>query len=281
VLASLIIFFRESLEASLIVGIILAYLTRVRRPREIRWVWVGVGVAVLLDLAVGLALYHVIRHYDGSRLQTILEGTTYLVAAFMLTYMSFWMKRESRAMKGTLEAQVEHALTTGSRLALVGIPILTVGREGLETVFFMLAIAFSATPLALGTGAVLGLILGLSVVRATYRFGRRLPLHVFFNGLGILLLIFGAGLLADGIEDYQALGWLPWMTTAVWHTGRWLSESSVVGDILHSFIGYADSPSGLQFAAWAVFLALTLPRYIGTGRGPKSRDASQGAAPQP
>jgi high-affinity iron transporter len=274
-LASLIIFFRETLEASLIVGIILAYLVRVDRRREIRWVWAGVGLAVAVDLAIGLLAYHIIHHYDGSRLQTVLEGTTYFVAAGMLTYMSFWMKRESRTMKGALEARVENALSTGSRLALVGIPVLTVGREGLETVFFMLAIAFSATPASLAAGAAVGLMLGLGVARATYKLGRRVPLGLFFGALGLLLLVFGAGLLADGIEDYQALGWLPWLTAAVWHTGRWLSESSLAGDLLHSFLGYAEAPSVLQLGAYVVFLVLTLPRYAGwVGR----RSLSSGAA---
>jgi high-affinity iron transporter len=235
----------------------------VGRSREAAWVWAGVATAVAVDLGIGLLLYRLMHSYSGSRMQTVLEGTTYLVASAMLTYMSFWMKRESRHLKGALEAQVERAISVGSVVALVAIPVLTVGREGLETTFFMLAIAFSAAPGALAAGAVVGLGLGIGVSWATYRLGRRVPLGLFFNGLGILLLIFGAGLLADGIQDYQALGWLPWLPQAVWHTGHWLSEASLPGDLLHSFVGYAESPSRLQLGAWGLFLLTTLPAYAG------------------
>ncbi|MCL6564601.1 MAG: FTR1 family protein, partial [Firmicutes bacterium] len=95
----LVIFFRESLEASLIVGIILAYLYRIGRPDRVRPVWLGVTAAVAVDLGVALASYHVIRQYDGSRLQTGLEGTTYFIATIMLTAMSFWMQQQSHDLK--------------------------------------------------------------------------------------------------------------------------------------------------------------------------------------
>ncbi len=270
-LPTLVIFFRESLEASLIVGIILAYLARVGRPDQVRAVWAGVGVAVMLDLAIGLLTYHVIRQYDGSRVQSVLEGSTYLVATGMLTYMSFWMKEQSRDLKRALEARVEAALTRGSLLAMVLLSAVTVGREGLETVFFTLAIAFHAAPWAMAAGAGVGLAAGVAVTYWIYRLGRRVPLGLFFNVLGVVLLLFAAGLLADGIEDFQALGWLPFLGQVVWHSGRWLSENSALGDILHSFFGYADAPTLLQVGTYAAFLAVAVAAYLRLGRREDAR----------
>ncbi len=270
-LPTLVIFFRESLEASLIVGIILAYLARVGRPDQVRAVWAGVGVAVMLDLAIGLLTYHVIRQYDGSRVQSVLEGSTYLVATGMLTYMSFWMKEQSRDLKRALEARVEAALTRGSLLAMVLLSAVTVGREGLETVFFTLAIAFHAAPWAIAAGAGVGLAAGVAVTYWIYRLGRRVPLGLFFNVLGVVLLLFAAGLLADGIEDFQALGWLPFLGQVVWHSGRWLSENSALGDILHSFFGYADAPTLLQVGTYAAFLAVAVAAYLRLGRREDAR----------
>ncbi|HVB10118.1 MAG TPA: FTR1 family protein, partial [Bacillota bacterium] len=162
-LPTLVIFFRESLEASLIVGIILAYLHRVGRGDGARAIWTGVGAAIALDLAVALATFRLIAQYDGSTLQTILEGSTYFIATALLTALSFWMKRQGGNLRGELELQVRAALGRGSILALVAVSALTVGREGLETAFFTLAIAFRATSLQLALGAAIGLLCGLAV----------------------------------------------------------------------------------------------------------------------
>lgn len=265
-LPTLVIFFRESLEASLIVGIILAYLRRIARPDAVRAVWAGVAAAMLADLALGVGLFHVVRSYDGSRFQTVLEGTTYFIATAMLTYMSFWMNRQSRGMREALEHDVQAALDRGSRLSLLGLTVLTVGREGLETVFFTLAIAFHEPVSWLAAGALLGLALGLAVTYALYRFGRRVPLTLFFNVLGVLLLVFAAALLSDGIEDYQALNWLPWLRHAVWHSGHWLAEQSLLGDLAHNFLGYAAAPSTLQLLGYGTFLLIFGARYLARPR---------------
>jgi high-affinity iron transporter len=266
VLPTLVIFFRESLEASLIVGILLAYLVRLGRRREARAVWFGVAAAVAADFAVALASFRVIHDYDGSRVQAALEGSTYLLATAMLTYMSFWMKGQGRGLKGELEARAATALGRGSLVAVVVLAAVTVGREGLETAFFTLAIALHATSGAVALGAALGLLAGLAVTWAVHRLGRRVPLGAFFDVLGVLLLLFAAGLLADAVEAFQALGWLPLLRGALWHTGRWLSEDSPLGDILHSFFGYADAPSPLQVGCYAAVLATTVASYLRLGR---------------
>src|SRR5579875_423628 len=262
----LVIFFREGLEASLVVGMLLAYLHKIGRSRLARRVWMGVMAAVLTDAFLGVALFHVIRHYDGSRVQTVLEGGTYLVAMVILTGMSFWMKGQSRHLRRSLEARVDLAVSRGTALALVGLAFVTVGREGLETVFFTLAMAFRTPLAALVGGAAVGLGLALLVDHALFRAGRRVPLGLFFNVLGGVLLVFAAALLADGIEDFQALGWLPVLTGAVWHSGRFLSENSVLGDILHNFTGYAQAPSPLQVGAYVFYLGAAFGLYFGWWR---------------
>ncbi len=262
-LAAAAIFFRESLEASLIVGVLLAYLHRVGRPDRAAAVWWGVGIALALDIAVGVAGFHLLQSYPGSRLQALLEAATYLVATGLLTWMSFWMKRRARGLRREMEAQLAAALAAGSSaLALPLLAFVTVGREGLETVLFMLALALGSRPFALGLGAAVGLGLGLGVSYWMYRLGRRLPLAVFFNALGVVLLLFAAGLLADGVQDLQRLGWLPFATRAVWHSGSLLSEHSVLGGLLHGFFGYAQAPSSLQLAAYIAFLTVSVVGYI-------------------
>lgn len=264
----IVIFFRESLEASLIVGIILAYLRRIGRLDLTRTVWWGVAMAVVIDLGVAFGAYHLVQHYDGSRVQTILEGITYFIATAMLTGMSFWMQRQSQDLKSSLEGKVSAALGRGSIWTITLVSAITVGREGLETVLFTLAVVFSAslTGWALIAGSFIGLGFGLLSTFAVYRLGQKVPLRLFFQVLGILLLVFAAALLAGGIEDFQALGWLPFGTGVLWNSGHFLRESSPLGDILHNFLGYAQTPSALQFFAWLAFLGSTLAAYIGFDR---------------
>ncbi len=273
-LPTFIIFFRETLEASLVVGIILAYLHRIGRQDRTASVWFGVGVAVALDLAVAMISYHLIHQYDGSRVQAILEGCTYVVATAMLTYMSFWMKGQSSQIRGELERKVDIALSRGSLGALVLLSAVTVGREGLETAFFTLAIALNQQGLPMLLGAFLGLLAGLGVSAWVYSLGRRAPLGLFFNVLVVLLLLFGAGLLADAVESFQSIGWLQFLTGIVWHSQALLREESPLGDILHSLFGYAQAPTVLQLGVYVAFLAVAVIAYLGlTGTQKRPRAA--------
>lgn len=261
-LATFVIFARESLESSMIVAILVSYLKQIRAADQIPKIWLGVAVALGVDTLAGVAILATIHQYSGTRVQTILEGLTYLVAALLLTAMSFWMKKQSRGIKKHLERDMALALSRGSAWAIFLLTLVTVGREGLETVIFMLAIALGTPTLPILAGAIAGLGLGLGLSYSIYRLGRTVRLDLFFNLFGVLLLIFGAGLIADGVENFQQLGWLPIGRQVVWHSGGLLSENSVLGDILHTFVGYAQNPTVMQVAAYSLFIILTLGYYL-------------------
>jgi high-affinity iron transporter len=74
--------------------------------------------------------------------------------------------------------------------------------------------------------------------------------------MGILLLVFAAGLLADAVQNLQELGWVAFGTNQLWSTAQFLSEDSTVGDILHTFLGYADASTLLQTFFYLAFLAV-------------------------
>ncbi|HUY98070.1 MAG TPA: FTR1 family protein [Verrucomicrobiae bacterium] len=272
-----VIFLREGVEASMIVAILLAYLDRVGQRRHFRDVLVGVAAALLLALAGGVAAFLSLRRYAGSTVQTVFETATYLVAFALLTYMTFWMRRHARTLSHELRQRLDRALGRRARWSLGLLAFQAVGREGLETVVFTLAIVFAAgptsavpVPATTGAGAVLlggglGLLAAIGTAVAIYRLGRRLNLARFFQLLGALLMVFAAGLLADAVENLQQLGWLPVLDHPVWNTGAWLSEASPLGDILHSLVGYASQPTPLQILAWAVYLGIALAAFLGVG----------------
>lgn len=264
-LATLVIFLREGVEASMIVAILLAYLNRLGRRDHFRDVFLGVGAALLLATAVGVAVYATVREYDDTRAQTIFETVTYLLAAAVLTYMTFWMRNHARSLSKDLRSKAEAALDGKARWGLGLLAFQAVGREGLETVVFTLAIVFSTSPSGALGGAVLGLAGSLGIAFVIYRLGHKLNLSRFFTVVGVLLMVFAAGLLADAIGNLQELGWLPVLNLPMWHTGQLLSQDSAFGDVLHSFFGYSDSPTPLQLLVYVSYLAIVIVAYLGLG----------------
>jgi len=262
-LATLVIFLREGVEASMIIAILLAYLNRIGRREHFRDVFVGVGAALLLATAGGLAAYLTIRSYDGSRVQTIFETVTYLVAATVLTYMTFWMRKHARSLSKELRARTDAALDGRARWGLGLLAFQAVGREGLETVVFTLAIVFSTSTAGALSGAVIGLAGSLGIAFVIYRLGHKLNLARFFTVIGVLLMVFAAGLLADAVENLQQLGWLPVLDAPMWDSARLLSEDSAIGDVLHSFFGYSDAPTPLQVLIYAGYLTVVVLVYLG------------------
>ena len=262
-LATLVIFLREGVEASMIIAILLAYLNRIGRREHFRDVFVGVGAALLLATAGGTAAYLTIRSYDGSRVQTIFETVTYLVAATVLTYMTFWMRKHARSLSKELRARADAALDGRARWGLGLLAFQAVGREGLETVVFTLAIVFSTSTAGALSGAVIGLAGSLCIAFVIYRLGHKLNLARFFTVIGVLLMVFAAGLLADAVENLQKLGWLPVLDAPLWHSARLLSEDSALGDVLHSFFGYSDAPTPLQVLIYIGYLAVVVLVYLG------------------
>ncbi len=266
-LASLLIFFRESLEASMICSIMLAYLNQIGRRDRFKDVWIGIVAAVAVAIVGGIVVFSTLRHYDGSDLQTKIEGITYFIACGILTYMTFWMKKQGKNLKKELYNKMDTAMNTGSIVSITLIAFITVGREGLETVVFMIAIAFHTNPIMLTIGAAMGVLAGLILSYVIYILGKRINLKHFFDVMGTLLVFFAAGLLADGIENFQQLGWLPG-ERAVWNTTSLLSENSTFGDILHSFFGYADGPTALQLVFYAGYLTIVIWSFwrVGTNK---------------
>ena len=331
-LATFVIFLREGVEASMIIAILLAYLNRSGQRRHFRDVFLGVAAALVLAGGGGLAAYFTISTYAGSRVQTIFETATYLLAAAVLTYMTFWMRSHARGLKADLQARANAALVSrgqgartwhggaaagqpalgkpvvrtpvsvpeaaghaggsdppadrahsarapgaasgvtaasepaeaaemsrGGRLGLALLAFQAVGREGVETVVFTLAIAFSSTHRgSLLGGAAAGLAVAMAIAFVMYRLGHRLNVGRFFTIVGALLMVFAAGLLVDAVQNMQELGWLPGASHQLWHTGAILNEDSALGDIAHSFFGYAQSPTALQAAVYVVYLGCVL-----------------------
>ncbi|HWG73347.1 MAG TPA: FTR1 family protein [Acidimicrobiales bacterium] len=278
-IATFVIFLREGIEASMIVAILLAYLDRIGERRHFRDVIAGVAAALVLVGAGGAAAYLTIRTYAGSRVQTIFETCTYLVAAAVLTYMTFWMRNHARNMSGELRARTRAALDSRARLGLGLLSFQAVGREGLETTVFTLAIVFASSGRGVIAGGVAGLVASLAMAFVIYRMGRRINMGAFFTVVGALLMVFAAGILVDAVEGLQHLGWVTILHDPMWSTAHVLSEDSTLGDIFHSFFGYSDRPTPLQLIVYVVYLACAVGAYLRIGRRSSSAPPEASSSP--
>lgn len=268
-LANFLIGLREGLEASLIVSILVAYLVKTQRRHEIRYVWVGVGSAVALVVVV-FTLITIIFEQLSFRTQEAVGGTLSILAAGLVTWMIFWMRRTARGLKTELENEMDSAVALGNG-AIALVAFLTVGREGLETAAIMwstIANAYSPQPFI---GASLGILVAVALGIGIYHGAIRVNLGKFFTVTGFLLIIVAAGVLAYGVYDLQEAGFLPRLTGQVGGVGDLgnqvfdissaIPPDSWYGTLLKGTVNFQPNPSWFQVLAWGAYLAIVLPLY--------------------
>jgi high-affinity iron transporter len=199
---------REGFEASLVVGIVLAFLNRTGRREAFRPVWIGTLAALILSAGVAALLFAIGAELEG-RSEAVFEGTAMLVAAGLLTWMIFWMRRQARTIRHELETQVEHALASGSAFALALVAFVGVLREGVETALFLYGTVSGTNALVATTSASIGLAGAIALGYVFYRGASRLDLRRFFTITSALLLVFAGWLLARGLHELSEGGILP------------------------------------------------------------------------
>lgn len=253
VLATMVIVFREALEAGLIVGIILTMLDRLRAMRYAPHVWVSVATAVAASGAAGWALSRLTAATQG-RWQEFIEGTISIAACGVLTYMIWWMERQARRLRPEIEEHVEVAVGRQELSAIMLLPFLAVFREGAETVLFLQAVAIQNSGAVSWAGGLLGGGAAVVVTALLFAGGRRVPVKALFRWTGTLLLFMAAGLLAYGIHELEELGWLPPIIEHVWNINHVLDEKAGLGAFLKALFGYNGNPSLLEVIAYATYL---------------------------
>lgn len=207
-MAAAIVMLREGFEASLVVGVILAFLNRTGHRDAFAAVWAGTAAAAAVSAAVAALLVAVGVELEGTA-EAAWEAATMLVAAGLLTWMIFWMRRQARTIRRQLEAQVERALLTGSAVGLALVAFVGVLREGLETALFLVGSFEGTNRLVSSLGAAAGLCGAIALGYLFYRGSDRLDLPRFFRFTSGLLLLFAAYLLANGLHKLSATGVMP------------------------------------------------------------------------
>lgn len=267
-LATAVIMFREILEASLIIAIVLGA-SREIAGRE-RWVAAGIGIG-LLGASIVAVLANVVSSEFSGNGQAILNAVILLSAVAMLTWHNVWMSSHGRELSAEIKG-VGLDVQSGQRplTALLVITMVAVMREGSEAVLFLWAIASggeqSVNMLIGGLGGVIG---GMLVGTLLYFGLLRIPARHFFSITSWLILLLASGLAAQAAGFLNQIGLLPALGNGVWNTSNILSQGSLVGQLLHILVGYIARPSGIQvvFYVGTFLTMLTLMRAYGGNRG--------------
>src|SRR5271154_3812459 len=275
-LATLLIVFREVIEAGLIVGIVLAATRGVPR----RGLWVGLGVVAGVAGACLVAAFagQLSSLFAGSG-QELFNASILLLAVGMLTWHNVWMASHGRVMAQEMR-QVGADVTAGKRpltaLSIVcGVAVL---REGSEVVLFLYGIAASGGTSAAGliTGGALGVLAGAGVSAFMYLGLLTVPARHLFSVTSGLITLLAAGLAAQAVAFIQQAGYLELLTSTVWNSSWLLSDESLTGRLLHTLIGYNAAPSGAQLLIYLVTIAVIvwLMRHVRSPRASASKAAA-------
>ena len=277
-LIAFLIMLREGIEAALIVGIVASYLSQTGRARTLPLVWSGVVLASVLCLVLGIGLTLASEEFPQKQ-QELFEGVVAVVAAGVLTSMVFWMRKAARSIKSQLHDSVDTALQPGgSGLALVATVVLAVGREGLESVFFLLAAFEQSDGPSVPAGAVLGLLGAVAVGYGIYRGGVRLNLRAFFRWTGVFIVLVSAGLLASSLRAFHEAGLWNGLQDPAFDLSAALPNDSVAGTLLSGLFGYNDTPT---VGEAVVYLAYLLVAFTLLAAGPRQPAPPRRAARGP
>lgn len=262
-LAPFLIMLREGIEAALITGIIAAYLRQTGRSAWLPAVWVGVFLAVAVSLFIGAALQMVSAEFP-QKMQELFEAAVGAIAVIVLTWMVFWMRRAAHSIKGVLHESIDTALATssGAGWALIGMVFFAVAREGLESIFFLLAIFQQSTGPAAPLAALAGILVAIAIGFAIYAGGLRLNLRHFFRWTAVFILFVAAGILASVFGNLHEAGLWNSLQTPAYDLSLVLPTSSLLGSILSGILGYQENPTVGEVLAYLTFLATTLVLFL-------------------
>jgi high-affinity iron transporter len=257
VLGALIIVFREVIEAGIIIGITMA-VTRGIAGRG-RFIGAGVAVGVLGACLVGAFINTISSAFQGVG-QELFNAGILIVAVVMLTWHNVWMARHGREIAAEMHRAGEAVRTGSSTLAGLGVVVaVAVLREGSEVALFLYGILIASEPgsaMSLLVGGLIGLALGGAVSGLTYAGLLQIPGRYIFGATSALIALLAAGLASQAVGFLEQADIVTAFSSQLWDSSHILSDTSIVGRVLHSLVGYNDHPSAMQGLCYVATLAV-------------------------
>ena len=282
-LPTFVVTLREGFEAALVVGIVMACLKKAEQTQLYRWVYLGIFGGIVASVAVGFLLAGAISGVETAGgiyapvVKELLEGIFGLVAIAMLSWMLLWMTKQAKSIKGEVEGAISSALSNDNAGKAVFILIfIAVVREGFETVLFILA-KFQQDWTLPTIGAVAGLTLATIMGVALFSLGVRINIRLFFQVMGIFLLLIVGGLVMGALKHFDAAlaimsqlsaNNLCWsnesciLGTQVWDGSSLLPDKEFPGIVFKALFGYRQTLYLGQIVAYISFLAAVGTAYF-------------------
>lgn len=282
-LPTFVITLREGVEAALVVGIVLALLKKAKQSRLNNRVYAGVGAGIVASALIGVLFGVIIQALSAVDprytpvVEPLLEAVFGVIAIAMLSWMLIWMTRQARSLKAEVEGNITSALNNNSAAGwgIFSLIFIAVLREGFETVLFIAANFQQGFFPALG--AVSGLVCAIAIGFALFKWGIKINIRLFFQVMGVLLLLIVAGLAVSALAHFDtAIATLAQMDRQsaslcfyyerftknpscilgprVWDTSKILPDDQFPGLILKALFGYRQDIFLVQAAAYVVFL---------------------------
>lgn len=254
--SAFLITFRETLEAALVIGLILTFLSKTGQTKFTSYVWRGIiaGVGIAVILAAGLEFF-----YGGltGRVEKISEGVLMFVTAGFLTWMILWVHKQKDVAKKIREKVSFHA-QEGYGLGIFFLVVTSVFREGTETVLYLKASSLVGQTNQF-VGAMLGVGGALAVGFVLYKWALRVNLSLVFTITSVFLLLFAAGLVAHGVHEFQEIGILPIFSfDPIINLSRILDHESTFGSFLRVLFGYTSKPTALEAVSYTTYILFIL-----------------------
>jgi high-affinity iron transporter len=281
---------REGVEAALVVGIVLACLKKAQQSQLNPWVYGGVLAGIIGSLLVGTLFSGVLYALKASNqpyapvIEPLLEGLFGIVAIAMLSWMLIWMTQQASSAKGGIEGAVNLALKqdTHAGWGVFSLIFIAVLREGFETVLFVVA-KFQQGLIPV-LGALGGLVVAAGIGVMLFQWGVKINLRLFFQAMGVLLLLITGGLVISALKHFDAaigtLGQLDPRFAAlclsstasargtcilgpmIWDATQVLPDNQFPGLIFKTLFGYTQKLYLVQAIAYCGFLLTTGAIYF-------------------
>ncbi|MEB3356768.1 MAG: FTR1 family protein [Synechococcales bacterium] len=285
-LPTFVVTLREGVEAALVVGIVLAYLNKANQRHLNPWVYGGIATGIVASVLVGILFTGLLLQLETAEqssariLKPFLEAVFSAIAIGLLSWMLIWMTQQARSLKSEVETTVATALQSSGRAGwgVFGLILVAVLREGFETVIFIAA-QFQGgwVPVA---GAIAGLVGATIIGFLLFQLGVKINLRLFFQGMGVLLLLIVAGLVVGTLRHldaaalrltelypaYSNLCFSPGpsclLGPQVWDTSGVLPDREFPGILLKAFFGYTQHLYLAQAVGYVAFLLTVGTIYL-------------------
>lgn len=259
-LVELLITFRETFEAVLIIGIIFSYLKKIDQFDKKNHVIYGAIMGLLLSILGAVLFQGLLGGFEG-QIEEAFEGFMMIGGAIMITTLIIWLHQQSKSFQN-MESKINQSLNKSHSFGLFFLALVSVLREGIETILFLSASTVSQESFSL-LGSILGILIAIVVGVLVYKGSLKINLQIFFKITAIFLIFVAAGLLSYGIHELQEADIIPIIIEHVYDINWVVNEKGVLGSLLNSIFGYNGNPSLIESLSYVSFLVIALVIYIG------------------